>query len=207
MEFCCKTEFIGKGDIKVFKKLCYVLLAVLCLAIGCFALYNKFNKINDFFDIKQMENNIYQGTIMNDYGIVTGDYVLKCERVDNYKEGEIYKIKLNNADKTNTEKINGVLVGYFWVCKDKIVKMDSTLQEEEIVCQENDIEDTLSDEEKGWHKSLEYNGAVCKYMLYNNQVETGFYESMIWGKTEGLISYKRGFGAGADSVELKLKEQ
>lgn len=49
---------------------------------------------------------------------------------------------------------------------------------------------------------LEVKGNERVYHSYNNQIETGFYESFIWEKNIGLISYESGYGAERDSIVL-----
>lgn len=184
----------------------FAFLAALCLVIGCLLIYkNFFNITNPFFDTDVLEKNKYYGTIMQNDEIIEGDFAIKIERVSGYNNGYIYKLELNKTDKTQQGNTDDFLLGYFYVCENKIVKMNDDLQEIATVCQEESIKDNLSEEELGWHSSLQYSGEECSYTSYNNRVETGFYESMIWNKQEGLKYYRRGFGAGADSVEISLQ--
>lgn len=46
----------------------------------------------------------------------------------------------------------------------------------------------------------------CKMHEYNNQVETGYYETIIWKKNVGITLYKSGYGAQRDSMEIELEE-
>jgi hypothetical protein len=49
-------------------------------------------------------------------------------------------------------------------------------------------------------------GDTYTYAFQNDLTETGFYETMVWRRGEGLVEYRRGFGAMRDSVELRLAE-
>jgi hypothetical protein len=108
-------------------------------------------------------------------------------------------------------------LGYFYVQKDKIYKIQPTnenlsklktneeLQNDSvIVCQDKEIKDTLGKDEPGFHHYLEVNGDKREYHSYINQVSTGYYESFTWEKGKGLVNYRSGYGAEKDSIELQL---
>lgn len=49
------------------------------------------------------------------------------------------------------------------------------------------------------------NGDTHEFHSYNSKVETGYYETFDWEKNKGLTHFRRGYGAGRDSIELYLK--
>ncbi|MCY9592112.1 hypothetical protein [Paenibacillus chitinolyticus] len=155
----------------------------------------------------------YKGQFLFD-DIVEKDVILKINVVDNLKYGKLYELKLDPIESVPNERLS---LGYFYVQKDKIYKIEPTkdnlikLKSSEelpsgsvIVCQEQEIKDTLSKNEPGWHHYLEVNGDKREYHSFNNQVSTGYYESFIWESSKGLINYKSGYGAERDSMELQL---
>jgi hypothetical protein len=127
-------------------------------------------------------------------------------------EGHVFELKIEPIEGVPDDRLN---LGYFYVQKDKIIRIPPTednLQgvgkdilplDSVIVCQDNEIEDTLSKEEKGWHQYIKINGDTCEFHSYNNLVETGYYESFTWEKDRGLIYYRSGYGAERESIELK----
>lgn len=106
----------------------------------------------------------------------------------------IYKFNLGYEEKLNKEDLNNR------------IKMESLIQGASIVCQDEPIQDTLSHDSKGWHQSLEVHGSKREYHGYNNQIETGYYESFVWDLEKGLVAYKSGFGAEMNSIELVQEE-
>lgn len=111
---------------------------------------------------------------------------------------------------------NSFEIGYFYVNKDKIIRLteeeaalkctseEDFLQEGTIVCQESDKPDALEPEEKGWHEYIVTEQERCEYHGWNSLVETGFYETFIWERGKGLVSYRQGYGAGRDHIEIYL---
>lgn len=105
-------------------------------------------------------------------------------------------------------------LGYFYVQKDKILLLRAPnilnkIKTEEdiilygtIVCQNQERQDTLKEDEKGFHQYILVNGNQREYHSYNNLVETSFYEAFTWEKGVGLIAYRSGFGAEKDGIEL-----
>jgi aminopeptidase C len=55
-------------------------------------------------------------------------------------------------------------------------------------------------------KSLDFlsNDKQREYHSYNNLTGTGFYEQFIWEDAKGLVTYKSGFGAEKNDIELQL---
>ena len=131
------------------------------------------------------------------------------------KDGKLYELKLDFIEGVPIERL---CLGYFYVQKDKIYKIELTEENlnkvkkgeglpdsSVIVCQDKELKDTLSKDEPGFHHYLEVDGDKREYHSYNNQVSTGYYESYTWDKGKGLINYRSGYGAERDSIELQLK--
>jgi hypothetical protein len=131
------------------------------------------------------------------------------------KYGRLYELKLDEIEGVPKDRLN---LGYFYVKRDKIYRMKPTEEnlnklkateevpvDSEIICQEQEIKDSLKENEHGWHKYMKVNGNRREYHSYNNQIETGYYESFTWEFNKGLISYQSGFGAEKDSINLQIK--
>lgn len=134
-----------------------------------------------------------------------------------FKNGILYELKI-----AYDEDFSGRIyydwdrfhLGYFYIQKDKILLLrepdilNKIKTEEDIilystvVCQNEELKDALKEEEKGFHQYILINGNKKEYHSYNNLVETGFYETFIWEKGVGLVSYRSGFGAEKDGIEL-----
>lgn len=162
-------------------------------------------------NISQMN---YKGKFLFD-DIVEQDVKLNINELANLKNGKLYELKLDSIEGVPNDRLS---LGYFYVQKDKIYKIEPTEENlsklktsEElpdssvIVCQDKEIKDTLDKDEPGFHHYLEVNGDKREYHSYNNQVSTGYYESFTWEKGKGLINYRSGYGAERDSIELQLK--
>lgn len=69
-----------------------------------------------------------------------------------------------------------------------------------VVCQEKPQGDMIDPEEKGWHEGIGIIGDRCIFGRYANYIETDWWEDFTWQKGLGLVEYKSGRGAFADSV-------
>ena len=170
---------------------------------------------NSFFFKNGISQLNYKGKfVFNGNSPIEKDIKLHINEVASLKQGKLYELRLDSIQGITVERLN---LGYFYVQKDKIYKMLATEDnlnklkssgeipsDSLIVCQENDIKDTLGEDEKGWHHYVEVNGDKCDFHSYNNLVETGYYESFTWEKGRGLINYRSGYGAERDSIELQL---
>lgn len=162
----------------------------------------------------------YKGTFMFD-DIIKKDVTLHLIEVANLKYGKWYELKLDSIDGIPNNDVSlgfsPLSLGYFCAQKDKIYKLTPTetnlkkikISEEVpkdsvIVCQDQEMKDSLKKDERGWHQYIQVKGNTREYHSYNNRVETGFYESFTWEKDKGLIYFQRGFGAGRDSIDLVL---
>lgn len=161
-------------------------------------------------NISQMN---YKGKFLFD-DIVEQDVKLNINELASFKNGKLYELKLDSIEGVPNDRLS---LGYFYVQKDKIYKIEPTEENlsklktsEElpdgsvIVCQDEEIKDTLGKDKPGFHHYLEINGDKREYHSYNNQVATGYYESLTWEKGKGLINYRSGYGAERDSIELQL---
>jgi hypothetical protein len=168
---------------------------------------------NSFFNKSDISQLNYKGKFLFN-GVVEKDIKLHINEVADLKQGKVYELKLDSIQYVSNERLN---LGYFYVQKDKIYKVEPTeenlnklktsgqmLNNSVIVCQEKELKDTLSKDEPGWHYYMEVNGDKREYHSYNNLVSTGYYESFIWEKNKGLINYRSGYGAERESIELQL---
>jgi hypothetical protein len=174
---------------------------------------DKENVDNAFFFKDSVSELNYNGRFL--FGEpIEKDIKLHISEVTSAKSGRIYEFKLDSIDGVPKERL---ILGYFYVQKDKIYKIEPTEEnlnkfksnkeipnDSIIVCQDTEIKDTLSDDEPGWHYYLKVDGNRREYYSYNNMVETGYYETFIWEKDKGLINYRSGYGAERDSIEIQL---
>jgi len=164
-------------------------------------------------NISQMN---YKGKFLFDE-IVEQNVQLNINELANLKNGKLYELKLDSIEGVPNDHLS---LGYFYVQKDKIYKIEPTEENlsklktsEElpdgsvIVCQDKEKKDTLGKDEPGYHHFLEVDGDKQEYHSYNSQVSTEYYESFTWEKGKGLINYRSGHGAERDSTELQLKNK
>ncbi|AEM74576.1 hypothetical protein [Caldicellulosiruptor acetigenus] len=171
---------------------------------------------NPFFFKESISKVEYKGKFLFD-DLVEKNVKLNIIKKANLKYGELYELKLEPIEGIPDERLS---LGYFYVQKDKIYKIDPTKEnlsklktreelpnDSVIVCQDKEIKDSLSENKRGWHRYLRVERDKREYHAYNNQVETGYYETFIWEKNKGLISYRSGYGAERDSIELQIKDK
>jgi hypothetical protein len=168
---------------------------------------------NLFFFNGNIQHVNYKGVFLFN-NIIEKDIKLNINEVADLKYGKLIELKLDNIEGVPSERLS---LGYFYVQKDKIYKITPTqeklkkLKEREeipnnsfIVCQNQEMKDTLKEDERGWHQYIKVNENRIEYHSYNNQVETGYFERFTWEKNKGLIFYQSGYGAERDSIELQL---
>ena len=210
------------------KKALIIILTIGLTFTGCAKLNNtsniskQYDKVNNlktpaqissFFFKDNVSQLNYKGSFLFDDDLEK-DVKMHISEVANLKYGKLYELKLDAIEGIPNDRLN---LGYFYVQKDKIYKIQPTEEnlsklktseelpnDSVIVCQNKEIKDTLSEDESGWHHYMELNGNKREYHSYNNKVETGYYESFIWEKNKGLINYRSGYGAESDSIELQL---
>ncbi|GMQ58367.1 hypothetical protein AN1V17_27620 [Vallitalea sediminicola] len=171
--------------------------------------------VNPYFFTNNISEQNYKGKFLFD-DIIEQDVTLNINELANLKYGKLYELKPDPIEGINDERLN---LGYFYVQEDKIYKIEPTEQnldmlktneelpeDSVIVCQDTQIEDSLDDNEQGFHHYLNVNNDEREYHSYNNQVSTGYYESFTWKKDIGLTNYRSGYGAENDSIELQLVE-
>ncbi len=157
----------------------------------------------------------YKGSFLFD-DIIEQDVELNINELAILKDGELYELKLDSIDGVPYDRLS---LGYFYVQKDKIYKLETNKENfsklrtsaelligSVVVCQDREIKDTLDKEKHGFHHYIEVNGDKREYHSYNDQVSTGYYESFTWEKGKGLVSYRSGYGAERDSIELQLNQ-
>jgi hypothetical protein len=157
---------------------------------------------------------IYQGILTFNGDFVEKNVTLRVNYIDHLKNGNLYELKLYSTEEIPEDRLT---IGYFYVQTDKIYKINAaedTLNlfresgelpsDSVVVCQEEGYQDTLSEEETGYHQYLEVDGDKRVYHSYNNQVSSGFYETFTWELGKGLINYRSGYGAEADAIELQI---
>ncbi|MEI6100568.1 MAG: hypothetical protein WCP73_01910 [Eubacteriales bacterium] len=167
---------------------------------------------NPFFFAIGIEQAGYQGAFLfNDAAQVQA--TLHINKVTDLKNGVLYELKLDPIEGVPDDRLS---LGYFYVQPDKIVKTAATEENlgilksgkmpdgSSIVCQDKELKDALGKDAPGFHQYITVDGNQRVYHSYNNQTETGYYESYTWEKGRGLIAYRSGFGAEKDSMELQL---
>ena len=109
-------------------------------------------------------------------------------------------------------------LGYLYITNEKIYKfnefeesidalVNNKIPEDAyIVCQKEEMKDALDKNEKGWHQYIEIKGDTIEYHSYNNQVESGYFETIIWKKDVGISYYQSGYGAGREGIELEIAD-
>ncbi len=170
---------------------------------------------NPFFFNQEVENLNYKGKFLFDEEIET-NVKLNINQIAQVKEGKVYELQLEPIDAVPSERLK---IGYFYVQGDKIYKLEGTKENlnqlineniipkgSEIVCQEEKLDDELGKDVGGWHHYIEVNGDKREYHSYDNQVDTGYYETFIWERNKGLIHYASGYGAEREMVNIDFEE-
>ncbi len=156
----------------------------------------------------------YVGRLIFD-DIIEKEVTVNTKLIKSIDRGRIYTIYLDPIESVPEERLN---IGHFYeqggvlykinLTEENIELLKSTgnlPEDSRIVCQEYEMKDEL-DEEKGFHQYININDDEINYHSYNNNTESGYYESFTWKKNIGLLSYRSGFGAERDSIELRLLE-
>lgn len=201
------------------KILIIILMTGLLLTSGCVKSNNITNTSeqgsNAFFFKSNITQSNYKGIFSFDSldEDIEKDVKLNIRKVDNLKYGILYELKIEPIIDVPNDRLN---LGYFYVLKDKIYKIEPTKENLKnlktsrdipknsiIVSQDKEIKDTFSENQSGWHQYIKLNGNKCEYHSYNNQISTGYYESFVWEKDKGLISYESGYGAESNSIKLQ----
>ena len=172
---------------------------------------------NVFFDEKKFEFSKYRGVFTDVYGnLIEKDVHIQVQEIGCLKGGKVYKLEIEQIQGISEKRL---LLGMFYVQNDKICKIDYTQENVDIilkeknlpnagviVCQNEEIKDSLKQEQKGFHQYLQVQEDERKYCAYNNEIESGYFETYIWERDVGLKYYKSGYGAERDLVELEFIE-
>lgn len=151
------------------------------------------------------------------------------------KKGILYQLKIDQMSDFKIPK-ERLSLGYFYVQKDKIMRIwedkghdaqgnvwtlsKKTLnriiengeipKHSAIVCQEKGYEDTLKNDKIGWHQYLKIEDESKERIRYGGWYQyphhSGYWETFIWEKENGLIYYKSGYRDGIDYIILKKKD-
>lgn len=169
---------------------------------------------NSFFDESNFKSLKYKGTFSNEDGrLIEKEVYIQVEKITDLKEGVLYKLEIEQIDGIPKDRL---ILGMFYVQNNRIYRIAYTRENidtlirgqnillgSSIICQEKGIKDRLNQEQKGVHQYLLVQGDIREYHSYNNQVESGYYETYIWERNIGLKYYKSGYGAEKDLVELE----
>lgn len=184
---------------------------------------NKIKYDNQYFFKDDILSVTYKGSFMF-WNPLNRPIILCINKVASFNDGEVYLLRLNQIEVTEPlDKIpeDRLQLGHFYVTKDKIYRLCYTdnsiyfvnhykkgitennfIKESQIVCQEDELKDSLGENAKGWHEFIEIDGDKRRFVSYNNIVNTGFYENIVWEKDKGLIYYRSGYGAGKETIEF-----
>lgn len=141
---------------------------------------------------------------------------VSVKEIANFDTGALYKLEII-CDKQVQDIYGDMLdLGYFYVEKDYIYKIDENLsvttqtsideliRNGTLVCQDIALKDPLGENERGWHEYIVVNDDSIEYHGYSNAGSTNFYEDFTWEPEKGLVYYKSGFGAESYGIELTL---
>ncbi len=170
---------------------------------------------NAFFYKNNISEVTYSGTFAFGEDLQKLDVKLRVKEVAKLKDGNVYELKLEPVDGVAEERLN---LGYFFVQENtvsrfsaseenlKVLKSSGELPADSvIVCQEQALKDKLGEDEPGFHYYIQVDGNTINFHSYNNETETGYFESFVWEKNKGLVGYRSGFGAENDLIELQVK--
>lgn len=201
---------------------------IFIISIVCFTFSGCFGEQKSESDIPQEDEGYFFpiGTGYCTYSVKTSidalsfmeQAELNITEIRSFDEGILYELKCDiNKDIVDRFGIPVLYLGLFFVQHDKIYFIrDGAVKDEladvetitdmgTLVCCEEGKTDALSEEERGWHEYILADGDRREYHGYNTLVETGYYETFIWEEGKGLTGYRRGYGAEADALELRMK--
>ena len=174
---------------------------------------NYFSKINTSFFFSQTISSVsFNSIFYTDDGIIKQKANVNIIKIKDINNGVLYLLKLDKVSDVKEEFLN---LGYFYVQKDNIFQLDSTQadlllskknipKDARIVCQDNELPDSLGQNEIGVHQYIMVDKDLRKYHYYNNSVESGFYENITWEKNKGIVKFESGYGAQRDGIELSI---
>ena len=193
--------------------------------------YSVTNKsINPFF-FQDGESVVwYEGVFDTGDDRINCKIKLRITDLGKYRDGNLFNIKL---DPDGTELSDLIIsgktwrddldywayhlnLGYIYVEAEKIYKFTDVFEkgvsiifnmespECYVTCQNEELEDSTGEDVKGLHNYIVNEGDKRKSHFYNNAVETGYYENILWEKGVGLIYYNSGYGAEREEIQLNL---
>lgn len=203
----------------------FTLYLIICVSIlcSCDDKENKTNlvlidqdKRNRYFSIKNLETKKFKGRFSGNKGeLIERDVKVYANLIVKSNFGSVYKLEIEPTKNVSGERL---ILGNFYILKDKIYKIEPSennlnkiknnefFSEGIIVCQEEEIPDYLGGNTKGEHRYLTVKGNKREFHMYNDRVNTGYFETYVWEKNIGLKYYKSGYGAEKDLIEIKLIE-
>ena len=163
---------------------------------------------------KQLYSCTYDDNYSDYYIDATIEVTLHINKISEIDDGILYQLKIEPVLYYNEERM---ILGYFYVQEDIIYKIttedidinefktkNDIIANSDIVCQVEEIKDSLNEDFKGWHNCMIANGDTREYHQYNNAVETGYYEQFIWEYGKGLVAYRSGWGAESRPIDLQI---
>ncbi len=203
------------------KKFTIYLIISICMFCSCDNKENKTNSVfsdqdksNTYFSVNNLNTKKFKGRFSSNEGeLIEKEVKVYADLVLKSKLGSVYKLEIEPIKNILEERL---ILGYFYVLKDKIYKIEpiennidkiknnEIISESIIVCQEEEIPDHLSVNTKGEHQYLTDKGNIKEFHMYNDKINTGYFETYVWEKNIGLKYYKSGYGAEKDFVEIKL---
>lgn len=180
-----------------------------------------------FYDGKEFDCTVtYEGTY-DDWepgsGFPEKETSVSFSAVAEYENGMLYAMNIEEgSSRWFPEYFQDRIPVYLYVTEDKIyrifmldedvetVKNEADLISGElfgvlVVCQQDDIEDSLGKEEPGEHHYITNKGDTCEshfYIRYDGTNETWFWETFYWEKGKGLIHYRSGYAAWRDPISI-----
>lgn len=199
------------------KKNLLILLLVICFLSGCSNV--KENEDANYFFPQGTSSWTYEGRFLES-SLETEQIKLSVVEVKDFEEGNLYELIWScNEDVQDRYGVDRQYLGLFLVLNDSIYLFRDEYVKEELstveelknsgilVCSKYGKEDSLGEDERGWHEYILVEENRSEYHGYNNLVETGYYECFVWEIGKGLIAYRSGYGAAADAIEVYLAEQ
>ena len=199
------------------KKNLLIILLVICILSGCSSVRG--NEDTNYFFPQGTSLWMYEGRFLES-SLQTGQIELSVIEVKDFEEGNLYEL-VWNCNEAVPDRYGGdrrylglflVLSDSIYLFRDEYVKEELPTVEEiknsgTLVCSKYGKEDSLGEDEGGWHEYILVEDNRSEYHGYNNLVETGYYECFVWEIGKGLIAYRSGYGAEADAIEVYLTEQ
>lgn len=199
---------------KIYTISLMVIITICCAIFNLVKITSTNNVDNNEFFFPANTNFIkYNVDYMTD---ISSNNLLTFQIIDkgHFLEGKLYELKY---DSENSDFYNRFDTMYFYVNKNEIYKINNNNlnsdkirnglmpNDSKLVCSNESYADQLNPNEKGQHYYIEINENICEYHFWDNSVESGYYEKMIWEKGKGLIYYQSGYGAGRQKVTYNIE--